>query len=146
MSLDKAFEDLVDSIRDAQKQIADGITINAARHWMDFRDIKVIGKFDKEEGENGLEAIRDLFKRTAIDTAYNQERSNADAIAKDTQALKLMGDFLAGSERDWRMRQRSRVRMFVHGACIARSNGDKAGPLQRNTIHWLTRVLSEDGS
>jgi hypothetical protein len=144
MSLDSSFEALVDSMRSAEGDIGTGIVGPGPRRWMDFKDIAVVGKFDKDE-KDGIEAIRKLFKRTSIDTTYDQARSQATSVAKDVQALKLMGDFLAGAERDWRMRQRSRVRMFVHGASISKSNGTEAGPLQRNTIHWLTRVLSEDG-
>jgi hypothetical protein len=139
MSLDNTFEKLVDDIRTTQGEVADGVAGTSARPWMDFRSIKEFGKFE-------ISLMRTVFSRTSIDTIYNQARSEASTLSKTLQAVKLMGDFLAGAERDWRMRQRSRVRMFVHGACIARANGTKSGPLQRNTIHWLTRVLSEDGS
>jgi hypothetical protein len=137
MKLDSTYAALVDAMRTAQGDAHDGVAGTGARPWMDFRSIALFGKFE-------ISAMRAVFSRSGIDAAYNQERSNADAVAKDTQALKIMGDFLAGADRDWRMRQRSRVRMFVHGACVARANGTKSGPLQRNAIHWLSRILSED--
>jgi hypothetical protein len=57
------------------------------------------------------------------------------------QTAKLSADFLAGLERDYRMRTRSRVRMFVHGGNRASANGLAIGPLARNT-DWLSRKMT----
>jgi hypothetical protein len=107
------------------------------RPWMDFQDVAVAGKFD-------LKALHSLFSRQTSNRAYTQLRENPAAISKDIQTAKLSADFLAGTERDYRMRQRSRVRMFVHGLARAAVHGNAAGPLTTHSVGWLSRAITDD--
>jgi hypothetical protein len=64
---------------------------------------------------------------------------------KDLQTSKLSSDYLAAMERDVRARRRSRVRSFVHSEItLPAANGEETGALTRNTMGWLTNIMSTE--
>jgi len=132
-----SLEKVVYTMKLTSTAISKGSVALSGRPWLTFNAIKEGGKFD-------LSAIREIFSRTELDTAYAEAVGNVEAKEKTVHALKLSADFLAGMERDYRMRQRSRIRMFTHAAAITKTNGLDTGPLIRNTNHWLQRINSED--
>lgn len=137
MAIDPQFEKVVNYLIDVSKKIADGSTTSWSRPWINFQSITAIGKFD-------FAGLHELFTRKASNDSYGVKRSSADALAKDIQSSKLSGDYLAGWERDYRMRTRSRVRMFAHVASLMSTNGTDSGPLVRNSRDWLNRIMTED--
>lgn len=126
---------VVKSVSGAVANNGKAVTGKGSRKWINFADVVPAGKFD--------------FKKTA--TIFDRKATNADyaaartgtGLAKDIQTIKLGGDMLAGFERDYRMRQRSRIRSFVHVAARANANGTATGPLTRNSIEFLTRIVGE---
>ena len=132
-----SMEKVVYTIKSTSTAISSGSVALSGRPWLTFNDIKEGGKFD-------LATIREIFSRTDLDRTYAEAVGNVDTKEKTVHVLKLSADFLAGMERDYRMRQRSRIRMFTHAAAISKTNGLDTGPLVRNTNHWLQRINSED--
>lgn len=137
MELDKIFEGMIGYLAAAEGAVAKGIDGTEPRPWMDFRDLKVFGKFD-------MTGLWKTFSRVAANDQYATLVGGPTTLAKDVQVVKLSADFMAGMERDMRSRQRSRIRTFVHTAATAKANSYGAGPLKRNTTGWLARALAED--
>ena len=137
MAIDPQFEKIVKYLTDASKKVADGSTKDWTRPWINFQSITAVEKFD-------FEGVHKLFTRQAANDAYGAKRSDKNALAKDIQSSKLTGDYLAGWERDYRMRTRSRVRMIAHTASRMAANGDNKGPLVRNSTGWIGNIMAED--
>jgi hypothetical protein len=127
---------VISYIEGAELKISDGIFNKGRRPWLDFADLDKVGKFD-------LPNLHKLFNRDQANKDVLDARDQPDTEAKEIQTAKLSIDILAGLERDHRMRTRSRIRMFVHGGLRASFYGDTAGPLQRNTVDWLGRIMTE---
>jgi len=139
MAIDPQMEKLVDYLVSKSEKISKGTFGSEGRPWLNFDDLDEVEQFD-------FEALHELFSRNSSNDEYGSLRIENEAEAKDLQTAKLSADFLAGFERDVRMRRRSRVRMFIHGGSRAAANGQSVGPLRVNTIDWLTRILSEEKS
>jgi hypothetical protein len=137
MAEDTNFKPVVENLIEAEKEIAEGVTQSGQRPWMDLQDIAAIGNDDA----NGLNGI---LTRNDANNKYATLVADADTQVKDIQTLKLSADFLAGLERDMGLRKRSRIRLFVHAANRTRSNGTDSGPLRRNTLDWMSRIMEED--
>jgi hypothetical protein len=137
MAIDSQMETVVEDMISTQKAIAEACAANGDRPWFNFENVTVVGKFD-------FEGIHELFKRDNSNDDYARFRGQPDTKSKDIQTCKLSADFLAGCERDYRMRTRSRVRMLVHGTVVSpQAMGESEGPLRRNTLDWLGRILAE---
>jgi hypothetical protein len=117
--------------------VAKGIFGPEQRPWVNFDTVQVAGKFE-------FAKIHKLFDREASNKEYGTLRTKKGAKVKDLQTAKISADYLAGFERDYRMRTRSRIRLFVHGGNRAAGNGKEVGPLRRNTTDWLVRILGEE--
>jgi hypothetical protein len=137
MAIDPQLEKVVSSMAKAEAAIATKSAKGGDRPWLDFHDLTPAGKFD-------MKALHGLFDRKAANDAYAKLREGPETLSKDIQTIKLSADFLAGVERDYRMRQRSRVRMFVHGLARTAAHGNAAGPLTKHSIGWLSRALTDD--
>lgn len=135
--IEPQLEKVIQYLVTVEDQVAKGIFGLDQRPWINFDTVKVVGKFEFKE-------IHTLFDREASNKEYGTLRTKKDAKVKDLQTAKISADYLAGIERDWRMRMRSRIRLFVHGGNRAAGNGLTAGPLRRNSIDWLVRVMSEE--
>jgi hypothetical protein len=134
MGVDPQLQKIVSYLVSAEDKVAKGTFGAGQRPWVNFSDVKKAGKFD-------YAALHELFDRSASNDAYAKGTTDATTPGKDMQTAKLSADFLAGFERDYRMRTRSRIRMMVHGGNRAAANGLGNGPLRRNT-DWLARVLT----
>ncbi len=138
MAIDQQLEKVINYMVTTEKTISEKLRANSDRPWLDFEPVQKAGKFD-------FSKIHQIFTRQASNNEYVSKRQDDQALAKDIQTAKLSGDYLAALERDHRLRTRSRVRTFVHaGVVSASANGDAQGPLRRNTLDWLGRVLTED--
>lgn len=140
-SLDSQFEKIIAHLQKAETAIAAGMQ-TSKRPWLDYQELGAKGKFDVSN--KGRPTYADLFLRTSSEGNYVKLIGSADGIEKEAQASKHQADFLAGLERDFRARQRSRIRTFAHGAALARAQGLDGGPLRRNTTQWIGRMLTED--
>lgn len=137
MAIDAQMQKVVKNMEAVSQQISTASQMNGGRPWMNFVDVEKAGKFE-------FDKVHKIFDRTQSNTDYARLKTQKGAESKELQTSKLSGDFLAGCERDYRMRTRSRVRMFVHcGVVLPEANTSPDGPLEQNTIGWLGRVLSE---
>lgn len=136
MAVDPQLEKIITSIVTAEGLIGPGIFGAGQRPWFNFADVQKVGKFD-------YAGIHALFTRDSSNDTYAKARQSATTTSKEIQTAKLSADYLAGMERDYRMRTRSRVRMFVHGGNRAVANGSAKGPVKVNSIDWLSRMLAE---
>lgn len=134
MAISPQFQKVVKYLLEAEAKIARGTFGAGQRPWLNFVDVKVAGKFD-------YAAVHDIFDRKAANDDYIKGAEDASTPGVNMQTAKLSADYLAGFERDYRMRTRSRVRMLVHGGNRSAANGLPVGPLARNT-DWLTRKLT----
>lgn len=137
MAIDAQMQKIVKNMESVSQKISTASQKNGDRPWMNFTDVEKAGKFE-------FDKVHKLFDRTQSNTDYARLKTQKGAESKELQTSKLSGDFLAGCERDYRMRTRSRVRMFVHASVVLpEANTSPDGPLEQNTIGWLGRVLSE---
>lgn len=140
MAIDPQLEKVVQYMVKTENTISEKLRANSDRPWMDFEPVQRAGKFD-------FSAIHQIFTRQVSNNEYVSKRQNDKTLAKDIQTAKLSADYLAALERDHRARTRSRVRTFVHAGVVSTaSNGNAQGPLRRNTLDWLGRILAEDSS
>lgn len=137
MAADPQLTKVVNYLVSTEAKVALGTFGTAQRPWVNFSDVVKAGKFD-------LAAIDQIFTRNASNASYTTDRQSKDTLSKDLQTAKLSADYLAGCCRDYKMRTRSRIRMLVHGGNRASANGLGEGPLLKNTIGWLGRLVSED--
>jgi hypothetical protein len=144
MAIDPQLHKVISALAASQKEAAGSALASTRRSWMDFQDIKVVGKFDLE----GQHALFDRgFSNDQYAKAVLQQQADADedgAKVKSVQSTKISADLLGGMERDYKMRVRSRIRMFAHGMNRAAGNNLVSGPLQGNTIGFLTRLEQEE--
>jgi hypothetical protein len=136
MPADPTLDKIIGSLVAAETAISAGI-LKGNRPWVDFQEISPVDKFD-------YSGLHSLFSRESLETAYAKLVSSPDATSKEVQTAKLSVDVLAGIERDWRMRQRSRVRLLVHACARAKVYGNKAGPLMQHSVGWMSRILVDD--
>lgn len=138
MAIDPNFQKIVKNLMQQQDKVGTASVGDQKRPWLNFEDLLEAGKFE-------FEKVHKIFTRESSTSNYTQLRANPEAKGKELHTAKLSHDFLAQCERDYRMRTRSRVRTLVHaGATLPKSNGSKAGALQRNAIDWLGRILTEE--
>jgi hypothetical protein len=138
MNVAEKFEKLIPKLVTLFRIIAEETRRGGNRPWMDFfEDGTQVGKFD-------FAGIHKLFERMDANNEYQADGIKDDTELKDMQTLKLSADFLAGMERDYRMRTRSRIRMFVHaGVLLPAANGTDAGALRQNTTYWMNNIQAE---
>jgi hypothetical protein len=137
MSIDRKFEELIKSIMKAQADISAAVSHGDQRRWMDFKEIVEAGQFD-------LVSVGKIFSRESLNNLFASLLGKTGIQTKEFNVAKLSNDVLAGMERDYVSRTRSRIATIMHTASRARANGKPTGPLRRNTIDYLTRVADED--
>jgi len=137
VAIDKDFENFIEKLITAQADVADRAANGAQRRWLDFKEIKEAGQFDEA-------ALKAVFSRQGLNDTFGTLLSEDSRQVKEFQTVKLANDFMAGMERDHAARVRSRIAMFMHGTSRARSNGQDMGPLRRNTLDFMVRLLDED--
>jgi len=134
--LDEQTQKVIEYLVQNQKLVGEAMAAGGPRPWQDFFEVFDVDRFN-------FEGMAQVFSREAANARYEALFVN-DGLAKEVQALKHCADILAAFERDHRMRTRTRVRMFVHGASRNAGHGLPNGPLKRNSIGYVTRVLGED--
>lgn len=137
MSIDRKFEELIKSVMKAQADISTAVSRGDQRRWMDFKEIAEAGQFD-------LNSISRIFSRASLNDRFGNLIGKTGTQTKDVNVVKLANDVLAGMERDYVSRVRSRIATIMHAASRSRANGKTTGPLRRNTIDYMTRVADED--
>jgi len=142
LQLDKKFEGLIKGLCEVDKKAAEAQLKQAEpKPWNNFTDPKFDGSGQAATKKAETELKDKTFDRTKIDEEYVKKRSDKEAKAKDTAVPKIQGDFLAAFERDKRLQWRSRVRVMAHAAARRAGNGQTSGPLEKNTVDYLTRSL-----
>ena len=137
MAIDKQFVTVLQYLRAAQGQIAQGTFGGGQRPWLDFLPLGAIGKFDP------LGQHTAWFDRADSNQSYQTANTLPAAPAKNLQTAKLSGDLLGSIERDYHARCRSRVRMFVHAGGQAEAHAQATGPLTRHTLRWLQNLETD---
>lgn len=138
MAIDPQLDKVISSMTSCQKEAGTACKSDGDRPWLNFSDIKKVGKFD-------FSGVHDLFNRNSSNDEYARLKQSGSSQVKDIQTAKLSADFLAGCERDYRARTRSRIRTLVHGSVVSPvAMGESTGPLRRNTIDWLGRIMVEE--
>jgi hypothetical protein len=110
--------------------------------WMVFYSDKPAGSIGKVlDGFNQEEFVK-AFDRTKLNTDYLKlaHPIGTPASYRDLQVLKVQLDYLAGMERDLRMRYRSRVRMLAHGTARLISQGLDMGPVNNGIVNFVKRL------
>lgn len=136
MAIAEQLNTVVQYLVTAEGQIATGTFGTGQRPWLNFSAITPVGKFD-------IDGLKKLFSRQEINNQYVTARNSPTTTSGNIQSAKLSADYLAGCQRDYTMRTRSRIRMLIHGGNRAAANGLEIGPLRRNSIDWITRIISE---
>lgn len=136
MAIDPQLEKIVSYLVTTEDKVGQGTFGSGQRPWVNFSDIQKVGKFDSA-------GLAKLFTRQSSNDAYVKARSEKSATSGDLQTAKLASDYLAGMQRDYMMRTRSRIRTIVHAGNRAKANGMDQGPLRRNSIDWLSRIVTE---
>ena len=114
---------------------ATAVSTGQPRQWLNYKAAGGGGKFD-------FPTLVTVFSRIGVNTDYVGYAA-VSSMAKDIQVTKLGGDVLAGLERDYRLRTRSRIRSIIHTAVRAKVNGLPAGPLTLSTIGFLSRIAGD---
>lgn len=141
MAIDPNLETIVSAMQSNAGESADGMCKAGQKLWFDFR-----GETGDKVGKFEYEKLHKLFNRDNANEQYIQGRNKIGTIARNIQTAKMSGDFLAGLERDFRMRHRSRIRMFIHAGTRYDSNSKPIGPLRRNTTEWFNSLNGEEAN
>lgn len=137
-SIDPQFQKVINSAVAVERRKAAAAAGQDIRPWLNFSDINRVGKFD-------LTGLAALFTRSNINSTYvPAKNTSTTTLAKQVQSLKISGDVLAGFERDFRMRNRSRIRVLAHSGARSSANGQATGPLSVNSIGYMTRLMNEE--
>lgn len=136
MTIDPNLDKVITSMQTASATAADGTVGNGLRPWFNFADVKEAGQFDFED-------VMEIFSREVANTEYLTARSQ-DPKSKEVAVPKLTVDILAGLQRDYLARTRSRIRYFTHAAAMHAADGSGEGPLRRNSVDFVTRVSGGD--
>ena len=131
--IDPNLEKVVAYFQERLQEVSQGFQAQQGRPWMDLQELESTSKAEAD--------LRKSFNRDEANADYVKARENRDAVSAEIMLSKLSGDFLAGFERDTRMRRRSRIRMMAHAASVAEGLGADTGPLRRNTVDWLQRIF-----
>jgi len=136
-SIDEQFQNVINYLIQQQKVSGAALLEGGARTWQDFVEVADVDRFDFAKQAT-------IFSRAKANAQYESLHAKDTGLAKEVQAVKQSADVLAGLERDFRMRTRTRIRMFIHSANRNYGNGLAKGPLKVNTIGYVTRLLGED--
>jgi len=139
--LDKKFEKLIEGVVKVEKKKADAAHQQSEpKPWMNFASDDIPA--DQRPSEKKEKELEDnTFDRTEANSAYMSARADKEAKSQDAALPKLTGDFFGACVRDKRMQWRSRIRQMAHSFSADAGNGENTGPLRRNTIDYLQRII-----
>jgi hypothetical protein len=138
-NLDVVFTKRMADLQSAVGDAGAAMQLFAAPMWFPLytdkpgNDGKVLNGFDHAE-------FVQAFNRTALNKAY-VDSVNEPASYRDLQVSKVQIDLLAATERDLRMRYRSRVRMLAHGIARMQSHGLSIGPINRGAVNFVKLLM-----
>lgn len=135
--IDEQFQKVINYLIHHQMTSGEALLKGGSRAWQDYVEIADVDRFDFKKQAT-------IFSREKANATYETLHANDKGLVKEVQAVKQSADVLAGLERDFRMRTRTRIRMFTHSANRNYGNGLQKGPLKVNTIGYITRLLGED--
>ena len=130
----KEFQERMDEARECCTEIGDGMRNDGQVRWMFSKpgDSEKPGKFD-------FEGLHKLFSREEAEDNYTKAVSgeNKEAIKQDLALAQVQSDILAGMERDFQKRRRSRVRMLAHESVARSVNGSPFGAIQGGLVSYI---------
>ena len=136
MTCDPNMEKVIGAMQTQSDKVSQGLFVDSNRQWFDFRDVKEAGKFE-------FDKVHEIFDRSTANSEYLKLRQSAGALAGDMQTAKLSVEYLSVLERDYRMRNRSRVRNFVHAGVRMWAKGLDVGPIRAQGFNWLPAMQKE---
>ena len=138
MSIDPNLQAVLEEVRTTLEKTWVGTMGEELRPWMNFSGIAMAGKFN-------FDIVFDVFDRKKLNDDYLKARQADKAIVKDVWVSKISADLLAGFQRDYVMRTRSRVRFMAHTAARQKANSTAEGPVTVNTITLLAKLEAVQG-
>lgn len=133
MGIDPTLQAVMDEIRQVRDDGWSGTMGENLRPWLNFAGVVEAGKFD-------FQGVFNIFDRKKLDDDYMKARNEPGAKSKDVWIAKLSSDLLAGFQRDYLLRTRSRIRYFAHAAARGKSDGMENGPIATNTTSLIARI------
>lgn len=133
MTLDPKLQAVLAEIRRTRENSWKGMLGEELRTWLNFGGIQKVGQFE-------LEKLFELFDRGAMDDEYNKARAKEGARANEVWIPKISSVLLAGFQRDYVLRTRSRIRYMAHAATRLKSDGKDNGPFTVNTSTLFARI------
>lgn len=85
--------------------------------------------------------MADTFSEDGLASTFSGAREG-DATAGDVMFYTTQYGLLARLGRDFRMRRRTKARIWAHGATRARALGAESGPIMGSTIEKLKRMMT----
>jgi hypothetical protein len=137
-TLDPVFVDHLDTMETVSSAAAAATTLLGQRQWM----LPPLGGWDGDP--YNIQGITLAFDRTTLNAQYVELVSDPDREAKigEVMVTKLQVDYLAASERAFRTRHASSVRLRLHAAARRRGQGVSQGPFSGSIGLWLQRMLA----
>jgi hypothetical protein len=135
MSIDPKLQAVLTEVQTTLGETWKGTLGEALRPWMNFAGIAPAGKFD-------FSSLFALFDRKKLNDDYLKARQQEAPVSKDIWVPKMSADLLAGFQRDYAMRSRSRIRFLAHSAVRQKMNSQGNGPFVANTITLLAKLDS----
>ena len=117
--MDKTLGDRLSNLRDSSAKVSAGIIDEGAAPWLTINGEDTLSGFDNDK-------IGKAFDRTDASREY-LETIGPEGKLSDAENVKQESDMLSAMEREFRMRYRSRVRMFAHAAARVRTAGEGGG-------------------
>ena len=142
LELTKVFQDRMNDLKACCTAFGKSIRGVIQNSWMlmDADPLAPGTSEDTRPSKSDHQAIRALFDREEAGEQY--ARAMEEARPRQQQALaKNQSDILAGLERDFRIRHRSRVRMLAHEATARMVTGAERGVIQSGILAQLQLQL-----
>ena len=135
--LDPNFEAVVRAMIEQLLQTSQAFRGPTPRPWL----LNAAGvEYPENEDAEG-DSIHEFFDRKQANDDYVKNRTEDGGSRANLIAAQLESDFLAGCERDYRERKRTRIRMLAHESARKAGYGAENGPVYVNTIGFLMRRM-----
>jgi len=133
--LDTNFDAVVKRMISELGAIASSVTSGSnIRPWF----LQIGKEYDDQNDAENRDTIHDALQRNQANDNYERVRKE-NLSRNDLLLAKIQSDFMAGCERDYRARHRTRVRLMAHAAAKKLGMSLPFGPLHTNTIGFIAR-------
>ncbi len=134
----KRWQQIVSTLKADCDKLGEGMRALVQKRWFfsDPEGTSPVGKFDFAKVHD------DLFDRTEAEEHYveaYEDRENRNR--QDMAVAKVQSDQLSGSERDFVLRHRTRIRRAAHEAVSKKHMGSDRGVLTASTEYYLQKQL-----